>query len=309
MFSRMKMRNITEKNSDYKKIKELLSTSDAVIIGVGSGLSTAAGYTYEGERFDRYFRDFKDKYHFPDMYTGGFYPYSTEEEKWAFWSRYVYINRYMRPPKPVYEQLYGLIKDKDYFVLTTNVDHCFQRTGFDKKRLFYTQGDYGLLQCSVPCHQKTYDNEDVIKKMVLSQGYEIKRNGDLLIPDGKSISMSIPSDLVPYCPLCGKPMEMNLRSNDTFVEDEGWHRAAERYSDFIRRHERMKILFLELGVGFNTPGIIKYSFWNMTYKNTDATYVCVNYKEAGAPKEIRKQSICIDSDIADFLETIQKKTV
>ena len=187
------MRNITEKNSDYKKIRELLSTSDAVIIGVGSGLSTAAGYTYEGERFDRYFRDFKDKYHFPDMYTGGFYPYSTEEEKWAFWSRYVYINRYMRPPKPVYEQLYGLIKDKDYFVLTTNVDHCFQRTGFDKKRLFYTQGDYGLFQCSVPCHQKTYDNEDVIKKMVLSQGYEIKRNGDLLIPDGKSISMSIPS--------------------------------------------------------------------------------------------------------------------
>ncbi|MCD8380686.1 MAG: Sir2 silent information regulator family NAD-dependent deacetylase [Lachnospiraceae bacterium] len=254
------------------------------MIGAGAGLSTSAGFVYNGERFRKYFSDFEAKYGFHDMYSGGFYPYDTLEEHWAYWSRYIYVNRYVDAPKPVYEELLSLVKDKDYFVLTTNVDHCFQKAGFDKKRLFYTQGDYGLFQCSEPCHQKTYDNEDVIRQMVKHQR-----------------DMKIPAELIPRCPVCGKPMTMNLRSDDTFVEDEGWHEAAERYSLFLRRHEGMQTLFLELGVGYNTPVIIKYPFWRMTHENKNATYVCLNYGQAMAPNEITKRSICIDGDIRRVL--------
>lgn len=273
-----------------KEIKRLIDEADAVFIGAGAGLSTAAGYTYSGERFDKYFSDFKKKYGFDNMYYGGFImeKYSPEE-LWAFWSRYIYINRYMPIPKDTYSMLFDLVKGKDYFVLTTNVDHCFQRAGFDKKRLFYTQGDYGLFQCSEPCHQKTYDNEEIIKKM-----YEAEKD------------MKIPTELIPKCPVCGKPMAMNLRADDTFVQDEGWYEAHHRYEDFVRRHEGMKVVYLELGVGYNTPVIIKYPFWRWTAENENATYVCINLGEADAPTEIKKQSICIDGDINTVLEDLQK---
>ncbi len=155
-----------EERERIAKLKEALQTADAVVIGAGAGLSTSAGFVYNGERFHAFFAE----YGFHDMYSGGFYPYPTPEERWAFWSRNIYVNRYMNPPKPVYEKLFDLVKDKDYFVLTTNVDHCFQKAGFDKKRLFYTQGDYGLWQCSEPCHQKTYDNEETVRAMLLAQG-------------------------------------------------------------------------------------------------------------------------------------------
>ena len=234
------------------RLKEELGTADAVVVGAGSGLSTSAGFIYTGERFQKYFKDFIGKYGFPDMYSGGFYPFASLEEYWAYWSRYIYINRYMDPPKPVYQEFLQLVKDKDYFVLTTNVDHCFQKAGFDKGRLFYTQGDYGLWQCSKPCHQKTYDNEAAIRKMIEAQGFKITEKG-LTIPDSASPVMTVPSELVPHCPVCGAPMSMNLRIDDTFVEDDGWHAAAQRYEDFLRRHEGGHILFLELGVGGNTP--------------------------------------------------------
>ena len=237
------------------------------------------------------------------MYSGGFYPFSTLEEHWAYWSRYIYINRYMDAPKPVYETLYTLIRDKDYFVLTTNVDHCFQKAGFDKKRLFYTQGDYGLFQCSEPCHAETYDNAAIILEMVQFQGYRTE-GGTLTLPEGISPKMSVPTELIPHCPQCGRPMSMNLRANDTFVEDEGWHIAAGRYSDFLRKHRDMKVLFLELAVGYNTPSIIKYGFWQMTVKNPQAVYACLNQGEAYAPEEIRKQSICIDGDIGEVLSRL-----
>lgn len=237
------------------------------------------------------------------MYSGGFYPFSTLEEHWAYWSRYIYINRYMDAPKPVYEILYTLIRDKDYFVLTTNVDHCFQKAGFDKKRLFYTQGDYGLFQCSEPCHAETYDNAAIILEMVQFQGYRTE-GGTLTLPEGISPKMSVPTELIPHCPQCGRPMSMNLRADDTFVEDEGWHIAAGRYSDFLRRHRDMKVLFLELAVGYNTPSIIKYGFWQMTAKNPQAVYACLNQGEAYAPEEIRKQSICIDGDIGEVLSRL-----
>ena len=272
-----------------ERLKAALQDSDAVVIGAGSGLSTAAGFTYTGERFEQHFSDFAQKYGIRDMYSGGFYPFATPEEHWAYWSRYIYINRYQDAPKPVYEDLLNLVRDKDYFVITTNVDHCFQKAGFDKKRFFYTQGDYGLFQCSEPCCQETFENETVIREMM-------ERQED----------MKIPTELLPVCPRCGKPMTMNLRSDNKFVEDEGWHRAAERYENFLRTREGQKILFLELGVGYNTPVIIKYPFWKMTAKNPNATYVCINQGQAVCPQEIERQAICIDADIGSALRELSQ---
>ena len=274
----------TDTVNGVEKLRDALAQADAVVIGAGAGLSTSAGFVYSGERFQKHFHDFAEKYHFTDMYSGGFYPYDTLEEHWAYWSRYIWLNRYTPAPKPVYENLLALVKDKDYFVLTTNVDHQFQKSGFDKKRLFYTQGDYGLFQCSEPCCQKTYDNEEIIGQMVEQQH-----------------DMRVPTDLVPHCPHCGKPMSMNLRADATFVEDEGWHAAAARYSEFLRRHENCKTLFLELGTGYNTPTIVKYSFWRMTNQWPDATYACINLGEAYAPREIEKKAICINADIGEVL--------
>lgn len=265
----------------FSAINDAIRSAECVIIGAGAGLSAAAGYEYSGARFRENFADFEDKYGFHDMYSGGFYPYETLEEHWAYWSRYILINRYTKPPKPVYDALLKLVRGKDYFAITTNVDHCFQRAGFDKSRLFYAQGDYGLFQCSEPCCVETFDNEEIIRQMVENQ-----RN------------MRIPSELIPRCPHCGKPLSMNLRSDDTFVEDEGWHAAAERFARFLRGHEGRKILFLELGVGFNTPAIIKYPFWRMTAANPKASYACVNRGEVCCPREIEDRSILVDGDIA-----------
>lgn len=284
-----------------ERLKNELKNADAVLIGAGAGLSTAAGLTYSGERFQKYFSDFADKYGIRDMYSGGFYPFDSMEEFWAWWSRQIWYNRYQPQSTEVYKSLYDLIKDKNYFVLTTNVDHQFQLAGFDKKRVFYTQGDYGLWQCSEPCHPKTYDNEETVRQMVLAQGYTIAENDDLVPPEDGKPYMSVPSDLLPHCPVCGKLMSMNLRSDDTFVQDSGWYEANQRYGDFVRRHENLHILYLELGVGANTPGIIKYPFWQATAQNEKAVYACINYGEAACPKEIEKQSICINEDIKKVL--------
>ena len=289
MFSKKPtMKSIETYLDKIGKLKEEIEAADAVVIGAGAGLSTSAGFVYTGERFKKHFSDFAAKYNFNDMYTGGFYPYDTPEEYWAYWSRYIYVNRYMDAPKPVYEELFHLVKEKDYFVITTNVDHCFQKAGFDRKRLFYTQGDYGLFQCSEPCCAETFENENIISEMVQQQN-----------------DMRIPSALVPVCPHCGRPMTMNLRSDSRFVEDEGWHIAAERYNNFLQTRKKLHVLFWELGVGYNTPGIIKYPFWQMTAQNPNAVYACINYGETACPKEIEKQAICIDSDIGKVLERIQ----
>ena len=281
------MQSTQEYSEQINKLKSALDNADAVIIGAGAGLSTSAGLTYGGERFFKYFADFHAKYGISDMYSGGFYPYKTLEEFWAWWSRHIFYNRYIEPPKPVYSDLYELVKDKNYFVITTNVDHCFQKAGFDKKRLFYTQGDYGLFQCSVPCHDKTYDNEELVRRMV-----------------GEQKDMKIPSELIPRCPVCGKPMTTNLRSNDKFVQDGGWYAACERYEAFIKTHKNGRILFLELGVGGNTPAIIKYPFWRLTSQNATATYACINYGEAVCPQQIEKQSVIINEDIGKILKEL-----
>lgn len=285
MFLKNWMKTSTEIYSEQiDRLKKEIETADAILVGAGAGLSTAAGLTYSGERFEKYFADFHKKYGITDMYSGGFYPYETFEEYWAWWSRHIFVNRYDVPAGKPYTDLLKLVHGKDYFVLTTNVDHQFQLAGFDKKRLFYTQGDYGLWQCSKPCHSKTYDNESSVRQMISEQK-----------------DMKIPSELIPKCPVCGKPMTMNLRCDDTFVQDAGWHSSAGRYEDFVRRHQNMHVLFLELGVGGNTPVIIKYPFWKMTAQNPSATYASINLGEASAPWEIQARSICIQKDIAQVL--------
>lgn len=305
MFSETRIKPSTGSFSDeLQRLKRALAEADAVVVGAGAGLSTSAGFVYSGERFEQYFSDFGRRYGFRDMYSGGFYPYATQEEFWAYWSRYIWINRYMDPPKPVYETLRALLREKDCFVLTTNVDHCFQKAGFDKKRLFYTQGDYGLWQCSEPCHNKTYDNAETIRAMVEAQGFAIAEDGSLTVPEGVTPMTAVPSELLPVCPVCGKPMTMNLRADDTFVEDEGWHRAAERYENFLRTRSG-KVLFLELGVGYNTPVIIKYPFLRMTAGNPQAIYACVNKGDTVCPAELRGRAICLDGDIGAVLDGLQ----
>ena len=283
----MAMRATKTYSEKIKQLREKIGKADAVLIGAGAGLSTSAGFTYSGDRFKKYFSDFIEKYHFHNMYEGGFYPFDSLEEHWAYWSRYIYINRYMDAPKPVYENLFELVRNKDYFVLTTNVDHCFQKAGFAKERLFYTQGDYGLFQCQTPCKPYTYDNETQVKRMAEEQK-----------------NMRIPTELIPKCPICGKPMTMNLRADASFVQDEGWDIHAGYYEKFIDTHKKSRILFLELGVGYNTPGIIKYPFWQMTAGNKNAEYICINKGEVTVPNEIRAQSIEIDADIYDVLNDI-----
>ena len=275
----------THAADSIERLAEAVASSDAIIVGAGAGLSTAAGFTYAGERFERLFPDFIETYGFTDMYSAGFHPYPTLEEHWAYWSRYIWCNRYEPAPKDTYSKLLHLLQSKDFFVLTTNVDHRFQLAGFPKDRLFCTQGDYGLWQCSVPCHAKTYDNFETVKRMVEEQR-----------------DMRVPSELVPRCPRCGEPMSMNLRADSTFVEDAGWHAAARRCDDFLSAYNAGKVLYLELGVGMNTPAIIKYPFWRRTYENPNATYACVNYGEAYAPGEIRDRSILLDADIDAALD-------
>lgn len=288
MFSRIRTLQSTERCSDnIKKLKNALLSADAVIIGAGAGLSASAGFDYGGERFERYFSDFRKRYGITDMYSGGFYPYNTLREYWAWWSRHILVNRYDCPVGEPYRDLLELVKNKDYFVLTTNVDHQFQKAGFDKHRLFYTQGDYGLFQCSKPCHDKTYDNESTVRRMAAEQR-----------------DMQIPTELIPKCPVCGAPMTVNLRCDERFVQDDGWYAAADRYEDFLRRHADMSLLLLELGVGMNTPSIIKFPFWNKAAHNPNAIYACVNYKDAYCPDEIADRSICINEDIGRVLRLL-----
>lgn len=288
MFSRILTKQSTAVYSEQiERLKQALDGADAVVIGAGAGLSASAGLTYSGKRFETHFKDFADKYGIRDMYSGGFYPFASLEEYWAWWSRHIMINRYERAPKPVYDDLLNLVEGKDYFVLTTNVDHQFQLAGFDKKRLFYTQGDYGLWQCSEPCHQRAYDNEETVRRMFAEQR-----------------DMKVPAELIPRCPICGKPMTMNLRADNTFVQDAGWYQAQNCYQDFLRRYAGQRVVFLELGVGYNTPGIIKYPFWQMTAQNPRAVYACINYGEAVCPEQIKSKSICLSYNIEKVLKEL-----
>ena len=297
------------KEEQLRRLKEAMTSFDAVLIGAGSGLSTSAGLTYSGERFRKYFFDFAEKYGIRDIYSGGFYPFPDEETRWAWWARHIYFNRYIKAPKPVYPLLLSLVRDKDWFVLTTNVDHQFQLAGFNKKRLFYTQGDYGLFQSVDPSNRKTYDNEAWVMQAMEAQGFVRNEKGIFDVPADRKILMRIPSGLVPVCPDGNGPVAMNLRGDDSFVEDEGWYLAAKRYEAYLDAHEHGRILYLELGVGGNTPAIIKFPFWKMTMANPEALYACLNYGEAYCPRQIEKQAFCLDGDIGETLQMLKDLSV
>lgn len=286
-----------------QKLKTEIAKADAVVIGSGAGLSTSAGFIYTGERLEKWFPDFISQYGIRDMYSGGFYPYPSKEIFWAYWARYIYINRYLDPPKPVYKNLLSLVKDRDYFVITTNVDHCFQKAGFDRKRLFYTQGDYGLFQSTDPSNRITFDNEEWVIKAMEAQGFVKNADGIFEMPEG-GVSMEIPTEMIPKHPDDGSEVTMNLRADDSFVENDGWHAASAAYSDFLHRHEGQHILFLEIGVGANTPVIIKYPFWQMTNDNPKAVYACLNYNEALCPRQIEERSLCIGGDSGEVIEQL-----
>ena len=296
----MTMGNLSREKA-VARLKTEIGTADAIVIGAGAGLSTAAGFTYGGKRFEKYFGDFARKYCIRDIYSGGFYPFSDAETHWAWWARHIYYNRYVPAPKPVYQDLLKMGQNKDYFVITTNVDHQFQTAGFDKNRLFYTQGDYGLFQSVNPQIRKTYDNEAWVMEAMEAQGFVRDPENVFQPPQGGSLLMRIPTELIPKCPDDGSDVTMNLRSDDNFVEDEGWHRASAAYSDFLRRHENLHVLYLEIGIGMNTPVIVKYPFWQMTNDKPKAVYACLNYNEAYCPKQIESQSIFIDGDGGDVI--------
>ena len=305
-FSRSMSYGKGSRAEQIERLKKEIETADAIVIGAGAGLSTSAGFTYSGERFDKYFFDFAKRFGIRDMYSGGFYPFPDAETRWAWWARHIYYNRYIDAPKPVYQELYELVKDKDYFVITTNVDHMFQKAGLDKKRLFYTQGDYGLFQSVNPDIRETIDNEDWVMKAMEAQGFVKDEVGVFQVPENGTLSMSIPTELIPKCGIDGSDVVMNLRSDDSFLEDKFWSAASGAYSDFLHRHENLHVLYLELGVGANTPVIIKYPFWQMTLANEKTVYACINYGEAFCPGEIEDRSICIDGDIGEILEELDR---
>ena len=286
-----------------RRLRDEIEGADAIVVGAGAGLSTAAGLTYAGERFERYFGDFAARFGIRDMYAGGFYPFPDAETRWAWWARHIYYNRYVDPAKDVYGRLLSLLEGRDHFVVTTNVDHQFQRAGIDRSRLFYTQGDYGLFQSVNPKIQKTYDNEEWVMWAMEAQGFVRDPEGVFAVPP-QGVSLRIPTELVPKCPDDGSDMTMNLRSDDSFVEDAGWHRASAAYADYLDRHEGQRVLFLEIGVGANTPVIIKYPFWAMTAENPRATYACINYDGAFGPEDIEDRIICVTGDAAAIIDRL-----
>lgn len=293
-------------NHDEKiaKLKQELMTAERIVVGAGAGLSTSAGLTYSGERFDRYFFDFKARFGIRDMYSGGFWTFPDDETRWAWWARHIYYNRYIAPPKPVYESLLSLLKDKTCFVITTNVDHQFQRAGFDQKRLFCTQGDYGLFQSVNPSVQITWGNEEWVMEAMAAQRFIRDENGIFQVPQNRQLSMRIPHELIPRSP-DGQAVTMNLRSDQTFVEDKNWQEASANYAGFLKACEGKHVLFLELGVGSNTPVIIKYPFWAMTAANPKGIYACVSLTDAVCPREIEPQSICIEGDAGNTINLLR----
>ena len=293
------------KEEQIAKLKKALTSAESIVIGAGAGLSTSAGFTYSGERFNKYFFDFAGEYGISDMYSGGFYPFPDAETRWGWWARLIHFNRYVDAPKPVYKELLSLVKDKDYFVITTNVDHQFQKAGFDKKKLFYIQGDYGLFQSVNPEIRKTYNNEEWVMKAIKAEGFVKDENGIFTAPEDGKISMAIPTELIPTCPDDGSAMTTNLRVDYSFVEDDGWYKANEAYNEYIRSHKDARTLYLELGVGANTPVIIKYPFWQFVKNNENAAYACINYGEAFCPEAIEDRSICIDGDIGNVVELLK----
>lgn len=271
--------------SRLNRARDALAACDLLLIGAGAGLSGAAGLTYDGQRFRENFSDFIEKYPLCDMYSSAFYPFSTEEERWAYWARHISVNRYDPPALPLYRNLRELAERKPHFVITTNVDHQFYKAGFTGERIFAVQGDYGLRQCAKGCHDILYDNEQLVKRLRAS-----------------AVNCMVPTELVPLCPVCGGRMDVNLRKDERFVEDENWHMASERYVRFIRKLSGKRVVFLELGAGFNTPGIIRYPFEQMAYRCEASTLIRLNRDHPEGFAENKKRTVGFAENMAEVLD-------
>ena len=278
-----------EYNKRISEVKNLINKADYILIGAGAGLSTAAGLDYSGKRFEDNFGEFIEKYHFTDMYTTGFYDFNTEEEKWAFWAKHMYLNDIGIGSTKLYKDVLNLVKDKKYFVITTNVDDQFYKAGFDKEKVFAMQGSFKYIQCSKACHNKLYDATDLVKEMI-----------------NKTKDCKIPTELVPVCPVCGEKMEVNVRIDANFVQDENWYKQDKRYGEFLDKSQDKNLLLLEIGVGFNTPGIIRFPFEQMVYNNVNTHLVRINKDYAFASKEIEDKTILFDEDTNKIVEDLKE---
>ena len=279
-----------EYNSRIIQAKQAIEQADYIIIGAGAGLSTAAGLLYSGEKFKKDFKEFIEKYHFEDLYSASFYNFKTQEEKWAFFAKMIKLNRYNETPLKLYQELYEIVKNNEYFVLSTNVDGQFYNSGFDRKKVFEIQGDYSYLQCENACHNKLYNNKELVEKWL--------RN---------TKNCKIPSDLVMKCPVCGGNMDMNLRKDANFVQDENWYRQSEKYEDFLSRSKGKNVVLLEMGVGFNTPGIIRFPFEQMTANNVKTTLIRINKDYPNPMLEIKNKTISFDEDTNKIIEDLKEQ--
>ena len=270
------------------KMKQLLKEADCILIGAGSGLSTAAGLKYSGENFQKNYKEFMQKYHFEDLYSASFYEFKTQEEKWAFFSKMILLNRYNKP-LTLYKELYDIVKDKNYFVITTNVDGQFEISGFDKEKIFAVQGDYKYLQCENACHNKLYDNSEIVKKWTANMK-----------------ECKIPSELVMKCPVCGGNMDMNLRKDDKFVQDENWYKQLKAYKDFLKEMKNKNVVLLEIGVGFNTPGIIRFPFEKMTIENSKTRLIRINKNYLKCFLDIADKAITFTEEVKQILDDLKE---
>ena len=278
-----------EYSSRIIQAKQAIKQADYIIIGAGSGLSTAAGLLYSGEKFEKDFKEFIEKYHFDNLYSASFYEFKTQEEKWAFFAKMIKLNRYNEKPLKLYQELYEIVKNKEYFVLSTNVDGQFYNSGFDKDKVFEMQGDYSYLQCENACHNKLYNNRDLVEQWLQN-----------------TKDCKIPSKLVMKCPVCGGNMDMNLRKDANFVQDSNWYKASKRYEDFLDKIKNKNVVLLEIGVGFNTPGIIRFPFEQMTANNVKTTLIRINKDYPFPMLEIRNRTISFDEDTNKIIEDLNE---
>lgn len=272
---------------------DMIQKADYVLMGAGAGLSTAAGAVYGGTWFEKNFKEFKEKYgngpYMQDMYSAGFHPYPDEESFWGYWSKQAILGGIDLDVTPLYKDILKLLKDKRIFCLSTNADGQFQKAGYKEEQIFCTQGDYFHIQCQKACHQRTYNAVKLFKQM-----------------DQARKNCQIPTYMVPKCPICGGPMTMNLRCDQYFVQDEAWYQAEKRFGDFLNEalKSQKNLLLLELGVGFNTPTIIRFPFEKLVKENKQVNLIRLNLNEAVIPESIEQQAVGINKDIKQTIKDL-----
>ena len=278
-----------ESERAIEKARVTLAKAERVLIGAGAGLSTAAGLTYSGGRFRRYFSSFIERYGMTDMYSAGFYPFPTDADRWAYWAHHAWVNCLGVGATSLYRQIFTWVQSRDYFVITTNVDKQFEKAGFESTRLFETQGDYAHIQCAQGCHSKIYENETVFRAIEEDTEW------------GKRTRV-MDEFLLPRCPVCGGRMGMHLRCDNTFIQTNAWYEAKARYDAFVAEMLEKPTVLLELGVGWNTPVWIRMPFERLSVA-LDIPLVRMNFGESYVDPSILK-GVGVDGDIAQLLPRV-----